>query len=201
MSTTAIIILVVAIVVVLLLAAVAWSLYRRRQLQERFGPEYERLVAEKPNRTTAERELRSREQRHAKLDLRPLEPEEREQYSAEWGRIQQTFVEQPVQAVTAADALITRVMAARGYPTGDYDERVSTLSVEHARTLDHYRQAHDISILNSRGDATTEQLRQAVVHYRALATDLLDAGTDERADARNGGSANSRNDRLGPTGP
>jgi hypothetical protein len=200
MSTTAIII-IIAVLVVLLLAAVGWSLLSRRRLQERFGPEYDRVVAENPNRTAAERELRGREQRHAKLDLRSLNSQERQQYSAEWARIQQTFVEQPSQAVTAADALITRVMAARGYPTADYDERLSTLSVEHARTLDHYRQAHDISILNTRGDATTEQLRQAVVHYRALASDLLDADADEPADARNGGSANSRNDRPGPTGP
>jgi hypothetical protein len=199
MSTTAIIV-IVAVVVVLLLAAVAWSLLSRRRLQQRFGPEYDRVVAEQSNRTAAERELRAREQRHAKLELRPLGARERQQYSDEWDRIQQTFVEQPSQAVTAADALITRVMAARGYPTGDYDERVSTLSVEHSRTLDHYRQAHDISVLNSRGDATTEQLRQAVVHYRALASDLLDADAEKPANAGNG-AANSRNDQSGPSGP
>lgn len=174
MSTIGIIVTVVAVIVIALIAVAVWTTVRRRQLQNRFGPEYERLVAEQPNRSAAEHELRAREQRHADLDLQPLGDDDRRRYLQEWTSVQATFVENPAAAVTAADGLITRVMADRGYPTDDFENRVQTLSVDHARTLDHYRRAHEISSLNGRGEASTEQLRQAVVHYRALATDLLD---------------------------
>jgi hypothetical protein len=111
------------------------------------------------------------------LELHPLDPAARDRYAASWEEIQIRFVDAPEQAVDEADDLVTQVIAERGYPTGDYDDQLSHLSVEHARTLDHYRKAHDIRERNARGEATTEQLRQALVHYRALFSDLL--GTEE----------------------
>jgi len=174
MSTTGIVVLVVVIVAVVVIAMAIWSVVRRRQLRTRFGPEYERAVAEGPNRSAAEKELRARERRHAELDIKSLSPQDQDRYLKEWTRVQAAFVEDPSDAVNAADALVTRMMRARGYPTIEFDDRVGTLSVDHARTLDHYRAAHDIFEANLRGNASTEQLRQALVHYRVLATDLLE---------------------------
>jgi hypothetical protein len=164
---------VIVIVVVLALAAVAWMAMRRRALRERFGPEYDRVVAERDSRGAAERELRDRERRHAELELRDLDPESRARYAEQWREIQARFVEEPNAAVSAADELVTRLIAERGYPTDDHDEAMSHLSVEHARTLGHYRDAHEINLSNERGEASTEQLRQALVHYRELFADLL----------------------------
>ena len=167
----------VLIVIVVLglaaLAAVAWFLMRRRELQQRFGPEYDRTVEESDNRLAAEKELRERESRHAELELRELDPAARARYTEQWQQIQTRFVDAPENAVGAADDLVTELIAERGYPTDDYDERLSHLSVEHARVLSDYREAHDINLRNQRGEATTEQLRLAVLHYRSLVTDLL----------------------------
>lgn len=173
MSTAQIAVLVILIVAVLLLVAVAVVFTRRRALRQRFGPEYDRVVESTDDRRAAERELRERERRHAELELRPLDPAARERYAASWEEIQIRFVDAPEQAVGEADDLVTQLITERGYPTGSYDDQLAQLSVEHARTLDHYRQAHDIRERNARGEATTEQLRQALVHYRALFADLL----------------------------
>jgi hypothetical protein len=176
MSPIAIIILIIVIVV--LLAAIAFGVQasRRRRLQKTFGPEYDRVVADTGSRADAEKELRERERRHAELELRPLSPESQARYAAAWEEVQIQFVDNPEEAVTTADDLVTRLIGERGYPTGDYDDQLANLSVEHARTLGHYRDAHDISLRNQRGEASTEDLRQALVHYRALFADLL--GTD-----------------------
>ena len=172
MTSTQIIILVVILIVVGL-AAAAWYVNRRQGLRRRFGPEYDRMVAEGENRQEVERELRERERRHAELELRPLSAESRATYAAAWEEVQVRFVDSPNDAVRAGDELVTRLIAERGYPTGNYDEQVAHLSVDHARTLGHYRDAHDIHLRNERGEATTEELRQALVHYRELFADLL----------------------------
>jgi hypothetical protein len=179
MSTALITVLVILVVLVLVGAAVMMN--RRRSLRQRFGPEYDRVVESSEDRRTAERELRERERRHAELELRELDPAARERYAASWEEIQVRFVDTPEQAVGEADELVTRVIAERGYPTGGYDDQLSHLSVEHARTLDHYRKAHDINERNARGEATTEQLRQALVHYRALFADVLGTEPDRFA--------------------
>jgi hypothetical protein len=189
MSSTLIIVLLLVLLVGAALVAFGLVANRRRALRNRFGPEYDRVVESTEDRRTAERELRDRERRHADLELRPLDPASRERYSASWEEIQVRFVDAPDQAVGEADDLVTRLIAERGYPTGDYDDQLAHLSVEHARTLDHYRQAHEINERNSRGEATTEQLRQALVHYRSLFADLL--GTDSEHLA---GSSNHRSD-------
>jgi len=167
------IVLVVLVVVAAVPAIVVAS--RRRALRTKFGPEYDRVVAEQQNRSAAERELRERERRHAELTLTPLSAESRERYATDWQEIQARFLDSPAEAVGAADELVTRLIAERGYPTGEYDDQLAHLSVEHARTLTHYRDAHEIHLRNERGEASTEQLRQAVVHYRELFTDLLGA--------------------------
>jgi hypothetical protein len=176
MSSTQVVVLIVVVLVVLIVAAALWFAARRRALRQRFGPEYDRAVAEGDSRLAVERELRERERRHAQLELRDLDPESRDRYAASWNEIQARFLDDPNTAVNEADELVTRLAGERGYPTGDYDEQVANLSVDHARTLGNYRDAHEIYLVNARGEATTEQLRQAVVHYRALFSDLL--GTD-----------------------
>jgi hypothetical protein len=173
MTSTQTVVLIVVVLAVLLIAAVAVPILRRRSLQRTFGPEYDRLVAEKDDRAAAEHELRERERRHAELELTPLSEESRARYSAAWEEVQVRFVDAPAEAVSTADELVTRLIAERGYPTGSYDDQLAHLSVEHARTLGHYRDAHEISERNDRGEATTEDLRQALVHYRALFADLL----------------------------
>lgn len=195
MTTTEVIITIVVVVAVVLIAVVLWSVLRRRRLQRRFGPEYERLVAEQPSRAAAEEELRAREQRHADLDLRPLDAQDQRRYRQEWKQVQAAFVEDPVGAVDAADSLVTRVLADRGYPTDRFEDRIDTLSVDHANTLDRYRRAHAITLANRRGEASTEQLRQAVVHYRALAGELLDTGENDQRRHRRAMSDHERKAR------
>jgi hypothetical protein len=172
-----IIIVVVVVVGVLLLSVGAVFLSRRRGLRSRFGSEYDRVVSEHDGRGAGERALRDRERRHSDLDLRPLDPSSRKRYLAAWDEVQVRFIDAPDRAVGKADALVTELIAERGYPAGEFDQQVADLSVEHAGRLDQYREAHDIHQANQRGEATTEQLRQALVHYRALFADLLGTET------------------------
>ncbi|MBQ1068073.1 hypothetical protein [Micromonospora sp. D75] len=173
MSSTQVIVIVIVVLVIAALAAFAVVASRRRALRERFGPEYDRVVAEQDSRGAAERELRERERRHAELELTPLSPESRARYAAAWEELQVRFVDSPTETVGEADELVSRLIAERGYPTGDFSDQIAHLSVEHARTLTHYRDAHEIRQRNERGEAGTEDLRQALVHYRALFADLL----------------------------
>ncbi|GIJ34936.1 hypothetical protein ACN26Z_25790 [Verrucosispora sp. WMMD703] len=173
MSPTQIIVIVLVILVVAAIAAAVVVAGRRRALRQRFGPEYDHVVAEQDSRSAAERELRDRERRHAELELVPLTPESRARYTEAWEELQVRFVDSPAETVGQADELVSRLIAERGYPTGEFDDQIAHLSVEHARTLGHYRDAHEIHLRNSRGEASTEDLRQAVVHYRALFSDLL----------------------------
>lgn len=192
MSTTQIVILILIVLVVVVIALVARQITRRRSLQKTFGPEYDRVVAQKDSRTAAEQELRDRERRHSELELTPLTAESKARYSASWEEVQIRFVDAPDDAVATADELVTRLIAERGYPTGSYDDQLATLSVEHAKTLEHYREAHEISGRSERGEATTEDLRQALVHYRYLFADLLgeDPVRTEKT-VHNDGDANS----------
>lgn len=173
MSPTQVVVIVIVVVVVAALVAFAVVANRRRALRQRFGPEYDRAVQEQDSRGAAERELRERERRHAELELTPLSPESRARYAAAWEELQVRFVDSPAETVGDADELVSRLIAERGYPTGDFSDQIAHLSVEHARTLTHYRDAHEIRQRNERGEAGTEDLRQALVHYRALFADLL----------------------------
>jgi len=186
MSTGAIvaIIVVIAIIAALLTGFAANS--RRRRLRDRFGPEYERAVSTHDSRREAEAELARRERRVAELDIRPLTPTARAQYSSEWTAVQEQFVESPQAAVAGAQALVAAVMRDRGYPIDTYDQAVADLSVEHAATLDHFRAAHDISERAGAGAASTEDLRRAMIHYRALFAELLGQPPAGQGDATAG---------------
>lgn len=169
---------VVAIVVlVVIVAAVGLALaarpaLRRRELKHRFGPEYDRVLAAAPDRRSAENELLDRERRHAELDLRPLTPGSAARYRDRWTGVQEQFVDDPAGAVTAADRLVTEVMAERGYPTDGFDQRVAHLSVRHTAVLEHYRAGHEIAARG--GEPSTEDQRTAIVHFREIFQDLLD---------------------------
>ncbi|MET8405115.1 hypothetical protein, partial [Streptomyces sp900116325] len=145
MSTGIIVAIVVVVVVLVALAVMVRLAVRRRHLRERFGPEYERAVESGDSRTAAERDLREREQRHDDLDLKPLPTTARQQYAQEWNGVQEHFVDRPQEAVGEADQLVTRLMKERGYPTEGYEQQVKDLSVEHGRTLEHYRAAHEVN--------------------------------------------------------
>jgi Tfp pilus assembly protein PilX len=183
MSTTQIIALIVVLAIIVAVVLAAVMVMRRRALRQRFGPEYDRAVESADSRSAAEAELRERERRHAELQLTTLTPQQRAAYAQEWEQVQARFVEQPAATVGEADRLVTRLVHDRGYPTDDYDEALAHLSVEHGHTLSHYRDAHEISLATERGEATTEQLRQALMHYRTIFADILGEQPVPDADA------------------
>ncbi|MFF3322407.1 hypothetical protein [Streptomyces sp. NPDC002889] len=184
MSTGTLVAIIILVVVVVAVIAVATSLMvRRRRLRERFGPEYERTVEDAGSRREAERDLSTREKRHDELDIKPLSGSVRDRYARDWESVQGDFVDRPEDAVQDADLLVTSLMRERGYPTEDLTQRLKDLSVEHGRTLEHYRAAHDVNQLSMKHEATTEQLRGAMVHYRVLFDELLTDGGQAR-DAR-----------------
>jgi hypothetical protein len=175
--------IVVAVVIVVVVLALVASLVKRRRtrqgLQERFGPEYDRTVDESGGERAATSELREREKRHEEFDIRPLEPQEAERYRAEWVDVQAKFVDDPALAVGEADRLIMSVMEARGYPVEDFETRASDLSVEHPAVVEHYRTGHRLADDVSGGDESTETLRQAMQHFRALFDELVEPAADE----------------------
>lgn len=185
MSTVVVVVIVIVVIVVLgAVAFFARGQARRRGLQQRFGPEYDRTVESHESTREAEQELKAREKRHDELEIHPLDPAAREGHLAEWRQVQERFVDAPESAVTEADSLLVLVMGERGYPTEGYEQQVSDLSVEHAATIDRYRTAHDISGRAETKQASTEDLRQAMVHYRALFTELLDTDKDAVTNGR-----------------
>jgi hypothetical protein len=166
--------IVLAALVIGALVMARSSRKRRFALRERFGPEYDREVERLGSVGRAERELMAREKRVHKQHLHPLPETQRIQFAADWRNVQTQFVDEPSEAVENAHALIKQVMVARGYTIERFDQRVSDLSVEHAGVVQHYRAAHELAIANREGRANTEELRQALVHYRALFKDLLE---------------------------
>jgi hypothetical protein len=182
LSTTAIVVIVVLAVIVLgVLAFFAVDQAKRRRLRSRFGPEYDRMLETSKDRRTAERELADRERQHRQLDLRPISPADREQYTQQWAQVQERFVDDPERAVHEADQLVMMLMQARGYPAGSFDQRAAHLSVEHGSTIGEYREAHELLARHEQGDGTsTEDLRAALLHYRTLVRDLLKAGSTQQ---------------------
>ena len=172
--------------VIVALGAVAW-IYAQRQRRERlrthFGPEYDRAVREEGSPAKAEALLADRARRVKELNIRPLSEPQAEAFGREWRRVQGLFVDDPNGAVTAADRLVSEVMTARGYPLEDFDTRAADLSVQHPRVIENYRTARALATRRARGEAATEELRQAVVNYRALFDDLLatEKGAHRRA--------------------
>jgi hypothetical protein len=174
MSTLAIILIAVVIV---LCAIVAWLLISRqrsRRLRSRFGPEYQRTVNELGSRSKAERDLERREKHVQRLNIRPLAPAARDRFAEAWREDQARFVDDPKGAVIEADRLVAEVMRERGYPVADFEQRVDDISVDHPHLVQNYRAAREIVVRHKRGEASTEDLRQALVYYRALFDELLE---------------------------
>jgi len=183
MSTSVIVAIVVAVVVVVALIAVGSMLLARRRkskkLQEDFGPEYERELEQKGDRKEAEASLQQRRDQRKELDIRPLDPQARDRYADSWRHTQARFVDEPEAAVRESDQLVNEVMRERGYPVQDFEGGADSVSVDHPELASNYRSAHEISQRNERGEATTEDLRQALVHYRSLFEELLESRTAE----------------------
>lgn len=182
---------VVVAVVVLLLAVIGVLLARQqrsRKLKADFGPEYDRVVAERGDQRSGENELARRRRRVSEFEIRPLAPADRERYVERWGTAQRQFVDEPETAVGQAHLLVQRVMHDRGYPVDeDFQQRAADLSLDHPDVVENYRAAHSISLRAQQGQANTEQLRQAMVHFRALFDDLL--APSDGTPARDGDSS------------
>jgi hypothetical protein len=172
---------IIVVAAVVLVAIVVWralATRRTRTLQGRFGSEYDRTLEGAESKRDAEGELKARAERRDELDIRPLAPGARERYVAEWRRVQARFVDEPDGAVREADALIQSVMAERGYPMDDFDQRAADVSVDHPDVVENYREGHRLARASALGDGTTEDLRQAMQHYRALFDELVEEGSD-----------------------
>lgn len=171
------ILIVVVVVAVLVAAVVAFLLSRKRRslrLRERFGPEYDRVLRQEGDARKAEGVLEFREKRREKFKINPLTPADRSSFATRWSEVQARFVDDPKGAVTVADGLVTEVMQKRGYPIGEFEQRAADISVDYPMVVENYRAAHGIAMRHSAGQSSTEDLRQAMVHYRALFQELLD---------------------------
>jgi FtsZ-interacting cell division protein ZipA len=175
MNAATMIVLIIAIVAI---AVAVWMYFQKEKthkLRSKFGSEYDRVVEqEHGNARRAEAVLADRQKRVSKFNLRPLNREECDRFAAEWRRVQELFVDDPRMAVSRADTLVIEALRARGYPMGDFEQRAADISVEHPQVVDNYRAAHDIAQRDQRGQATTEELRRAMQHYRNLFEHVLD---------------------------
>lgn len=172
----------IAIVVVALVAVVVWQALARRRtgrLQEQFGPEYERALGTTDSKQEAEAELQAREERRRQLEIRPLPQASRDRYLQSWQSVQAQFVDDPRAAVASADSLIQSVMAERGYPIEDFDQRAADVSVDHPQVVENYREGHRLAQASAEGSDSTEDLRQAMRHYRALFDELVEPATEQ----------------------
>ena len=175
MATWVWILIVIAVVVVVAFIAMAARQRRTTALRQRFGPEYDRTVEAREDRRIAEADLRQREKQRARLDIRPLPEDMRARFGQEWQNVQERFVDQPSEAVVAADRLVYSVMEARGYPMGDFDAQADLVSVDHPEVVENYRFAHGIHERARERQASTEDLREALLRYRSLFGELLRA--------------------------
>jgi len=181
----------IAIGAVAVFGLVVWQVLaqqRTRRLRGRFGPEYERTVDSSESKRQAEEELASREARREQLEIRPISAAARARYLEDWQAVQAQFVDDPAGAVTRADSLIQSVMADRGYPVDDFEQRAADISVDHPDVVENYREGHRLSQRSSAGNGSTEELRQAMRHYRSLFDELVqptaaDAGAATESEA------------------
>ncbi len=179
MTNTTLIVLVVIIILVIggLLAMTFSRMQRTRRLKEKFGQEYERIVNESGDKRQAEEELEARLARVEKFTIRPLTPQETERFSREWQSTQTEFVDHPLASVQKANRLLREVMAARGYPVEDFEQRAADISVHHPDLVTNYRELHAIAAKGNRDGISTEEMRQAMVHGRALFQNLVQPET------------------------
>ena len=168
MSTGAIIGIIIAVIVVVAAIVVASAELRRARMRRQFGPEYDRLAQELGSKKKADAELTARQRRVEALNIHELSPDQQASYSGDWTVVQERFVDAPAEAVSAAGTLIWEVMRDRGYPADDRNASMEALTVYHARSLDGYRQTAELRTET----ATTEELREAMIRYRALFEDL-----------------------------
>ena len=178
MATWVWILIAIAVVVVIALIAMAARQRRTTTLRQRFGPEYDRAVEAREDRRAGEAELRDRERQRARLDIRPLPEDMRARFAREWQDLQERFVDQPPEAVVAADRLVYSVMETRGYPMGDFDAQADLVSVDHPEVVENYRFAHGVRERVQAQRASTEDLREALLRYRSLFDELLRADDD-----------------------
>ena len=177
-AAASVVIVVAAVVVAALLLS---SRRKTARMKQHYGREYERLVSEAGGQKAAEKELSARERKRDELEIVPLTPAALSDFTTRWSQVQTGFVDNPTTAVGVADRLITEVMCERGYPVDDFDQRAADISVDHPQIVENYRTAHRIHLAQQDGDVSTEQQREAFVHYRALFDKLLEKTTDDNA--------------------
>jgi hypothetical protein len=177
--------IVLAAAVILIIIALAWLYLRKRRsttagLRQKFGPEYDLALREHGSERKAEAKLADRQERIDKLNIRELDPGERERFLKQWESLQSRFVDSPKGAVAEADDLVSSLMRTRGYPVSDFDQRAADISVDHPRVVENYRSAHAIALRVGKDAATTEDLRTAMIHYRSLFEELVQVPTTDR---------------------
>jgi hypothetical protein len=179
-------VILAVVLIVAAIAVVAWVFMQRKRqsqrLQQRFGPEYGLAVKELGGRTQAEAELKKREDRVARLNITPLAPADAARFTQAWNALQGRFIDNPKGVVAEADHLVRELMTKRGYPMGDFERRASDISVDHPGVVATYRAAQVIAARDARGEADTEELRKAVVHYRTLFDELLEVNPVKAVD-------------------
>ena len=183
MTGTAWIVVAAVIIVAIVVIVLGWIGVRRQRLRSKFGPEYQRVATQSGSKWRADSELTAREKRRQQLQIRPLSPETRSRYATTWQEVQAEFVDQPYQAVARADELVGNVMQERGYPMRDFEEHAADLSVDYPKLVDNYRSSH--AIATKQKSANTEELRTAMLHYRALFQELLGEPRDGQRAAEN----------------
>jgi hypothetical protein len=179
-NTTLIVVVAVAVLAVLAVVWMVMQQRRRTHLKDRFGPEYEQALRQHQDPRAAERELAERERRVARFEIKPLTRDDVVRFTEAWRTTQARFVDDPKGAVVDADRLVDEVMRTRGYPIADFEQRAADISVDHPRVVSNYRSARVIAGRNTRGETNTEELRQALVHYRELFADLLEVREEAR---------------------
>jgi type II secretory pathway pseudopilin PulG len=173
--------IVVVVAALIVAAAVISSRRKTERLKQHYGREYELLVSQTGSEKAAEQELTTRQRKRDKLDIVPLTPSALSDFTTRWHEVQTRFVDDPATAVGVADRLVTEVMRERGYPVDDFDRRAADISVDHPQVVENYRAAHGIHLSGDRGDVSTEQQREAFVHYRALFGKLLETKNNRDA--------------------
>jgi predicted nucleic acid-binding protein len=173
MSQSQLVIIVVAIIAAAAVVIYFLKLQSTKRLRERFGPEYTRAVETSGNTLRGEAQLKKLEKRVERYDIHPLAPEKRERFVEAWRRLQAKFVDEPDHALSEADQLVAEAMIARGYPVADFEQQAADLSVNHPLVIENYRAGHAIALKHGQGKASTEDLRQALIHYRELFDELV----------------------------
>jgi hypothetical protein len=197
MTTAVWIVIAIAVLIAIgLVAYLAVGRGRTQRLRSRFGPEYDRTVEATGDQRGAERELNARQERRRTFDIRELEPAVQSQYAKQWRAAQARFVDEPAQALRDADGMVTEIMSKRGYPMENFEQMAADVSVDHAREVEDYRAAHAISEASTRDEASTEDMRLGIQHYRSLFESLLGQATSTPANGAAAGINDPKNESI-----